>query len=297
MRNRHYTYVQVKVELKRTRRIETGIGILFSFFALALSGCASLAWMGQGDFPPWDSAGPHSAASRPADEQAASRSPEQAAKPLSADEKAVLASALALIGRAPESTVRVNGRTFVLDCIGTVSAIFYGMDIDVQRDFPRYPGNGVGRLYESLRAQNVLHRDLYPRAGDIIFWDNTWDANGDGILDNDPRTHAGVVLSVDADGTIHYVHEHIVKGVTIEAMNLLHPRDYYGPQGRIINNALAMNSGVNRRNNPPHWTSGDLWDSFGDILRVQEHFTVAAAPSGSGSPMEVQLAVRPPDQW
>ena len=38
---------------------------------------------------------------------------------------------------------------------------------------------------------------------------------------------------MDSDGTIHYVHEHIVKGVTIEAMNLLHPRDYYDPQGRI----------------------------------------------------------------
>ena len=142
----------------------------------------------------------------------------------------------------------------------------------------------------------MLHRDLYPRPGDIIFWDNTWDANGDGILDNDPRTHAGVVLSVDADGTIHYVHEHIVKGVTIESMNLLHPRDYYDQQGRIINNALAMNSGISRRKNPPHWTSGDLWDSFGDILRVHDHFAVAADPSGSDRPVEVKLAVKPPDQ-
>ena len=277
--------------MKRTARIEIGIGILFFLFALSLSGCATFAWMGSGDFPPWDST-----ESRVADEQAPYRTREQIAQPLTADERAVIASAQTLIGRAPESTVKVNGRTFVLDCIGTVSAIFYGMDIDVQRDFPRYRGDGVGRLYQSLGALKVLHRDLYPRPGDIIFWDNTWDANGDGILDNDPRTHAGVVLSVDADGTIHYVHEHIVKGVTVEAMNLLHPRDYYDPQGRIINNALAMNSGVNRRNNPPHWTSGDLWDSFGDILRVQDHFAVAAAPSGSDRPLEVQLAVKPPDQ-
>jgi len=282
----------VKVEVKRTGRVETCIGILFCLFALSLSGCATFAGMGQGDFPPWDSAEP-----RHPDEQTPYRSPEQIAQPLTAEEKAVLASAQTLVGRAPESIVKVNGRTFVLDCIGTVSAIFYGMDIDVQRDFPRFRGDGVGRLYQSLRTESVLHRDLYPRPGDIIFWDNTWDANGDGILDNDPRTHAGVVLSVDADGTIHYVHEHVVKGVTIEAMNLLHPRDYYDPQGRIINNALAMNSGISRRKNPPHWTSGDLWDSFGDILRVQDHFAVAAAPSGSDRPVEVELAVRPPDQW
>jgi hypothetical protein len=283
--------------LKHPGRVPTALSILFGIFALSLSGCATFednfpgSSLSQDNFPPWDSP-----EQQRADGQAPYRSTEEIARPLSADEKAVLASAQTLIGMAPESAVKVNGRTFVLDCIGTVSAIFYGLDIDVQRDFPRYRGDGVGRLYQSLAAQRALHRDLYPRAGDIIFWDNTWDANGDGILDNDPRTHAGVVLSVDADGTIHYVHEHVVKGVTVEAMNLLHPRDYYGPQGRIINNALAMNSGISRRNNPPHWTSGDLWDSFGDILRVQDHFAVAADPSGSDRTVDVRLAVKPPDQ-
>ena len=225
------------------------------------------------------------------------RTADQVVLPLSVDEKAVLASAQTLIGQAPESKVNVNGRTFVLDCIGTVSAIFYGIDIDVQRDFRRYSGDGVNRLYQSLKALNTLHQDLYPRPGDIIFWDNTWDANGDGILTDDPRTHAGIVLSVDKDGTIHYVHEHIIKGVTIEAMNLLHPGDYYGPQGRIINNALAMNSGISRRKNPPRWTSGDLFDSFGDILRVRRHFEVADAPADLGPPAESLLAMRPPDRW
>ncbi len=42
------------------------------------------------------------------------------------EEKAVLASAKSLLGRAPDSRVRVNGRTFTLDCIGTVAAIFWG---------------------------------------------------------------------------------------------------------------------------------------------------------------------------
>ena len=262
-----------------------------------LSGCATFednfpsSSFSRGDFPPWDSPEPQRTAAH-----APYRNSEQIAQPPSDDEKAVLASAKTLIGMAPDSVVKVNDRTFVLDCIGTVSAIFYRMNIDVQKDFPRYRGDGVGRLYQSLRAQNVLHWDLYPRAGDIIFWDNTWDADGDGILDNDPLTHAGVVLAVDADGTIHYVHEHIVKGVTVEVMNLLHPRDYSDPQGRIINSAMAMSSGISRRDNPPHWTSGDLWHSFGDILRAQDHVVVAAAPSGSDRPVEVHLALKPPDQ-
>jgi len=277
--------------MRYTSRLRTGIGIITCVFAVTLSGCATFAGLFTDD-PSREPTPPQ----RP-EGKAAYRTPEQIAQPLSPDEKAVLASARTLIGRAPESAVKVNGRTFVLDCIGTVSAIFYGMDIDVQKDFRRYRGDGVNRLYQSLKALDTLHRDLYPRPGDIIFWDNTWDANGDGRLNDDPRTHAGVVMSVDQDGTIRYVHEHIIKGVTIEAMNLLHPRDYYDPQGRIVNNALAMNSGISRKVNPPHWTSGDLWNSFGDILRVRGHFAVADASPDANPPEKVLLAMKPPDQW
>jgi hypothetical protein len=240
-----------------------------------LSGCASLAPAGS-DLP-----------------DGSYRTREQVMQPPTPAEKAVLVSADALLGQAPDSRVRVKGRTFVLDCIGTVSAIFYAVDIDVQADFPRYHGNGVSRLFQSLKARNVLHKDVYPRPGDIIFWDNTYDANGDGDLTDDPRTHAGVVVAVDPDGTIHYVHEHVIKGVVIEAMNLRHPRDYYDSHGKVINNALAMNSGISRKTNPEHWVAGDLWDSFGDILRVRDHFSVADAGTPA-APDAVALSLRPP---
>jgi hypothetical protein len=233
---------------------------LFALLGAALlSGCVSLT------------AGPFGGTLT---DDTAYRIPEQTRAPASVEEKAVLASARTLIGQKPEAKVVVRGRAFTLDCIGTVSAIYYGVGVDVQADFRRFPGDGVNRLFQSLKALNVLHRDRYPRPGDIVFWDNTWDANDDGRLDDDPRTHAGIVMSVDDDGTIRYIHEHVVRGVIIEAMNLLHPRDYYGPDGRVINNAMAMNSGISRGRNPAHWVSGDLWDSFGDILRVRAHFAV-----------------------
>jgi len=226
--------------------------------------------------------------------RASYRTPQEINSPLTSDEKAVIASAGSLMGMAPNSKVKVDGRTFTLDCIGTVSAIFYGMHIDVQGDFSRYSGNGVSRLYESLKALNVLHKDTYPRPGDVIFWDNTWDANGDGKLNDDPRTHAGVVIAVDPDGTIHYVHEHVLKGVTVEVMNLLHPTAYYGPEGKIINNAMAMNSGISRKDNPVHWVSGDLWNSFGDVLRAKRHFSVADLGPDQGPPELFELAMREP---
>ena len=277
-------------------------------FFFSLSGCAVFSGMlsnpdGEDPYgpPAANGAADSMAAGAPpqggtAATKGAYRTRQELSAPLSGDEQAVVASARTLLGRGPESRVVVNGRTFVLDCIGTVSAIFYGVNIDVQRDFRRYGGDGVSRLYQTLLAQGVLHRDPIPRPGDVIFWDDTWDANGDGNLSDDALTHAGVVISVDPDGTIHYVHEHIIKGVVVESMNLLHPRDPYDPRGRIINNAMAMNSGISRRNNPPHWMSGDLWDSFGDILRVKRYFEVAVTLPATGQEQTVLVAVRPPDR-
>ncbi len=197
--------------------------------------------------------------------------------PLTADEKQLLASADALMGTAPGSKVVVNGKTFTLDCIGTVCAIYYQLYIDLAKDFSKYPGNGVKRLYASLKDQKVLHNDRYPRAGDVVFWDNTWDANEDGNKNNDPLTHAGVVISVDEDGTIHYVHSHIKRGIIVEVMNLKKPDSYYGENGKVINNALALGSGISRPVNPEHWLSGDLCNSFGDVLAVRQYYSVASA--------------------
>ena len=130
-------------------------------FFLSLSGCAVFSGMLSSSNPDWDDpygppvadgvgyARPGSAtpqAGAPA-ASGAYRTRLQVTAPLSEDEQAVIASARTLIGRGPESRVLVNGKTFVLDCIGTVSAIFYGMNIDVQKDFRRYGGDGVSRLY------------------------------------------------------------------------------------------------------------------------------------------------------
>jgi hypothetical protein len=246
--------------------LRTTLLALLAVFALALSGCASIA----GWFAAQQPFGGNSPGT-------AYRTPDQIRQPLSREEAAVLASAETLIGRAPESRVTVNGRTFVLDCIGTVSAIFYGVNIDIQKDFPRYSGNGVSRLYQSLQARGVLHTDRTPRPGDVIFWDNTWDSNGNGIMGDDPRTHAGVVVGVDDDGTIRYVHEHVRRGVVVEVMNLRHPGDYYDSRGKVINNAIALGSGISRKDNPAHWVAGDLWNSFGDVLRIRRQFAFAQA--------------------
>ncbi len=134
----------------------------------------------------------------------------------------IVSTAYSLEGK---NRVVVNGRTFNSDCTGVVLAVYYGAGIDLGKYFSQYTGNGVSRIYKLLRDRNLLYFKKMPCLGDVVFWDNTYDKNGDG-LENDYLTHIGVIVSVKANGDLKYVHYHYGKGVTIENMNLFKPSTY-----------------------------------------------------------------------
>jgi hypothetical protein len=203
------------------------------------------------------------------------RSPAQARAPIADEELKVVVSAKSLLGQKPNAKVVVKGKAFTLDCIGTVSASYYGADIDITKDFGKYSGNGVNCLYQTLKDKGVLFGDSYPRPGDVIVWDNTWDANGDEDRTNDPRTHAGLVISVDDDGTIAYLHENMYSGVVIEYMNLLMPAVARDESDKRINSSLAIatKSGGPK---PERFLAGDVFNAFGDVLKIAEYLRVAA---------------------
>lgn len=122
------------------------------------------------------------------------------------------------------TTLNVNGRLFNLDCSGTVMAIYYYAGIDLSRDFQKYTGGGTSRIYQYLDDKKLIYNTKIPVPGDIIFWDNTYDANGDGIR-NDYLTHMGIVVEVEQNGNVTYIHEHYKKGIILESMNLQFPDD------------------------------------------------------------------------
>ena len=157
----------------------------------------------------------------------------------------------------------IRGKRFNMDCTGTVLAIYYYAGIDLARDFNRYTGGGVTRLYKSLEAEELLYDTRYPVTGDIIFWDNTYDRNEDGRW-NDPLTHVGMVMNVSADGDVEYVHLNYHKGIIIENMNLrrpeIHQRLEKG-QMRIINSPMRMKQAG--KAHPENWLSGQLFKIFG----------------------------------
>lgn len=123
-----------------------------------------------------------------------------------------------------KTQLNINGRVFNLDCSGTVMAIYYYAGIDLARDFNKYTGGGTSRIFQYLEDKELLYDTEDPVPGDIIFWDNTYDKNGDGLR-NDDLTHVGIVVEVGEDGTITYLHEHYKKGIILETMNLKFPDD------------------------------------------------------------------------
>jgi hypothetical protein len=157
----------------------------------------------------------------------------------------------------------VRGRSFPYDCTGTVLAIYWYAGIDLARDFARYGGNGVARLYHSLEKQNLLYTSTRPATGDIIFWDNTYDRNGDGAW-NDTLTHLGMVLDSRPDGAIQYVHLNATRGIVIEHMNLLEPDQHkklVRGTMRILNSPIRLKE--QGKPHPPQWLAGQLYRVLG----------------------------------
>ncbi|MBU0936653.1 MAG: CHAP domain-containing protein [Spirochaetes bacterium] len=143
---------------------------------------------------------------------------------------------LSLVGK---TKLVVHGRTYSNDCTGVVLASYAFGNIDLSLHFPKHSGNGVRRIFYTLDDENLLYRVEYPVAGDVIFWDNTYDANGNGLVD-DEFTHVGLVVDVAADGLISYLHHHYRLGPVVEYMNLLLPESDFDETGRRINSALRM---------------------------------------------------------
>jgi len=182
-------------------------------------------------------------------------------------QKKLIEGAYKLVGA---KTIVVRGRRFNFDCTGTVLAIYYYAGIDLTKEFHKYTGNGVSRLYKIMKAHNLLYMTKYPSTGDLIFWDNTYDRNRDGKK-NDYLTHVGMVVRVFKDGIIEYIHEHIRKGIVIERMNLNTPNEYsQKSKGRIIIVNAPMRIRSANSTHPPKWLASQLLRDFGMAYRLTE---------------------------
>ena len=139
------------------------------------------------------------------------------------------------------------------DCSGFVEAV-------LTRAGVTHLAGSTSQLWELSVADGTVHRQLQPSVGDLAFFDNTYDRNQNGRLD-DPLTHIAVVIAVDPDGTITMAHRGTHSGRSKLHMNLFHPHHDRKGEARL-NDALRWPN--------PHapgipTLTGQLWRGFATV--------------------------------
>jgi hypothetical protein len=159
--------------------------------------------------------------------------------------RAIAGRAEALVGLPSVAAV---ARDVPDDCTGLVRLVYGKSGIDL-RDLPAQPGdNGVTSLFRAAHGAHAFHRRT-PRAGDIVFFHETYDRNRDGKR-NDGLTHVGVVDSVKADGSVTFVHR-MRSGIGRSRLSLRHPRR------RAANDVLRRGTSSSRA-----YLAGELVSGF-----------------------------------
>lgn len=160
--------------------------------------------------------------------------PAQAPTGLSRTRAAVVRTAAKLVGT---TVLHSHGRRIAYDCAGVTRAIFLEHGIDLYSGGTNDPkANGVRLIFSHVRRHGTLHQDPVAHPGDLVFFDNTWDFNGDGLL-NDPLTHVGVVERVDSDGTVTFI-SRVAESVERYRMNLALPHVHKTADGRVLNDYI-----------------------------------------------------------
>lgn len=164
----------------------------------------------------------------------------------------IVEAALKSCDMAYVEKLNFSGKKFNNDCSGLIYGIFWEADIDLVSYIVDEKGNGVRRLYSALKKKGLIHKEKHPKPGDLIFWDNTY-----GQWGSNPLSHIGVVISVDDNGNIEYVHNNTYLGaIRKERMNLYKPHE-----NRPTNNYMRYDNNYKK-------TAGELFNSFGSAWKL-----------------------------
>jgi hypothetical protein len=147
---------------------------------------------------------------------------------------AIVQTAAKLVGA---KTIESNGRRIAYDCAGVTRAVFLRHGIDLYGSSDSDPeANGVRLIYTHIQQQGMLHQRPVAHPGDLVFFDNTWDYNRDGQV-NDPLTHVGIVERQEPDGTVVFI-SRVAGAVERYHMNLRMPHVHKTAEGRVLNDYI-----------------------------------------------------------
>ncbi|MBS0151806.1 MAG: hypothetical protein JSR31_12770 [Nitrospira sp.] len=161
-----------------------------------------------------------------------------------------------------QSRIQIGDRSFNPDCSGFVRGVYASQRVDLYSGLGKLDGgNGVGRIYTHVVEHGRIHYGPTVHPGDLVFFHNTWDFNGDG-LPNDPLTHIGVVEKVESDGTVLFVSS-LSRGIQRYRMNLRHPDIHKTADGRVFNDFLRRRGGGDGTGT--QYLAGQLFAAFGTL--------------------------------
>jgi hypothetical protein len=147
------------------------------------------------------------------------------------------ARAESLVGQAGE--FRVGRERFPADCTGFVEAVYQAEGVPLRslmRAAAPQDRTGVDAAWRAMEVYGVTVRDgLWPAPGDLVFWHDTYDRNGNGRAD-DGLTHVGIVLYV-VDRTVVFLHRGS-KAVARGAMDTRRPDAARSETGEVVNSYI-----------------------------------------------------------
>ncbi len=163
-------------------------------------------------------------------------------------------------GRAP---FQVGEERFSPDCSGFVEAVYAAEGVALRRlAMLAAPGerSGVAALWEAAGRYGTRWRGGdWPAPGDLVFFDDTWDRNGNGARD-DPFTHIGLVEWVDQGGTVTFLHR-AGAGVVRGHLTLTRRDTFRATDGAELNAFLRVRGAKDR----VPALAGELFVGFGRI--------------------------------
>lgn len=147
------------------------------------------------------------------------------------------------------------------DCSGFVSAVM------TQAGAPM--DGTVATIWALALKNGAVHYRETPEVGDLVFFDNTHDRNGNGDLD-DELTHIGVVVAVAPDGTATFAHGGTSRGRVYGQINVVRYWETQDTKGRRLNSYIR---------DPEPWDpietsylAGELWVAFAKVNPDQDWY-------------------------
>lgn len=155
-------------------------------------------------------------------------------------------------------------KNFRNDCSGFTRRIYSKFNIELFRlpknELRSLNGkwlNGVELIWKYCKRHGKTFIRKAPKIGDLVFFDNTHDRNKNGLYD-DYFTHVGIVVKIDKDKTIHYIHK-ASNGIRISKLNMKY-------ENKRKHGKKEVNSYLRRRGK--HRLSSQLVRGFGSIFLI-----------------------------